>query len=196
LIVAHARPDQAGQVQAYRDQVAALASGGAVSQPVPLGDIWQVTLVPKDAALASPTKALVKSIRALEPPFRADIGGVTAEFLDQRATLASRIPWAIAVLVGSTLILLFLMTGSVVLPIKAVLMNTLTVSATFGVLVMIFQWGNLTHLLAFESCCLRSRSPSPPTTARSCWRASLRPGHADATIRPRWPKAWRGPVGS
>jgi RND superfamily putative drug exporter len=151
LIVAHARPDQAGQVQAYRDQVAALASGGAVSQPVPLGDIWQVTLVPKDAALASPTKALVKSIRALEPPFRADIGGVTAEFLDQRATLASRIPWAIAVLVGSTLILLFLMTGSVVLPIKAVLMNTLTVSATFGVLVMIFQWGNLTHLLAFES---------------------------------------------
>ena len=151
LIVAHARPDQAGQVQAYRDQIAALASGGAASQPVPLGDIWQVNLVPKDGALASPTKDLVKRIRALEPPFRADIGGVTAEFLDQRATLASRIPWAIAILVGSTLILLFLMTGSVVLPIKAVLMNTLTVSATFGLLVMIFQWGNLTNLLAFES---------------------------------------------
>ena len=151
LIVARARPDQAAAMQSYRDQVAGLASGGAVSQPTRLGDIWRVDVVPRDGSLAPATKELVSKIRALQPPFRVDVGGVTAQFLDQRSTLASRIPWAIAVLVGSTLILLFLMTGSVVLPIKAVLMNTLTVSATFGVLVMIFQWGNLTNLLAFES---------------------------------------------
>jgi len=151
LIVAHAGAIQSPEVRAYREQVASLATGGAVSPPVPLGDIWRLDVIPKDGALAPATKDLVSQIRALRPPFRVDVGGVTAQFLDQRSTLSSRIPWAIAVLVGSTLILLFLMTGSVVLPIKAVLMNTLTVSATFGLLVMIFQWGNLTNLLSFES---------------------------------------------
>ena len=57
----------------------------------------------------------------------------------------------LAVVIASTLIVLFLMTGSVVLPVKAVLMNALSLSAVFGILVLIFQDGNLQGLLSYQS---------------------------------------------
>lgn len=151
LIAAAADATQAGEVRAYRDRVAALAPDAAVTPPVALDGLWRIDVVPREGSLTDATKDLVRDIRALPTPFGADVAGPTAQFLDQKSVLASRIPWAVAILVGTTLILLFLLTGSVVLPIKAVLMNLLTVSATFGLLVMIFQWGNLEGLLAYES---------------------------------------------
>ena len=91
----------------------------------------------------------------------------------------------LAIVIGSTLIILFLMTGSVVLPIKAVMMNALSLSAMLGILVLIFQDGHLQGLLVVpaatarstrpsRSSCSRSGSGSPPTTACSCSRGSRR----------------------
>ena len=77
------------------------------------------------------------------------VGGTTAGLVDELASLGATLPW-MALLVGvSTFVLLFLAFGSVVLPLKAIVMNVLSLSATFGVVVWIFQWGHLSGLLRF-----------------------------------------------
>jgi uncharacterized membrane protein YdfJ with MMPL/SSD domain len=79
------------------------------------------------------------------------IGGAPAELVDQRHSLAVHIPWALAFIVLSTALILFLMTGSAVLPLIALAMNTLTVSVAFGVLVFVFQDGRLEGFLGYTS---------------------------------------------
>jgi RND superfamily putative drug exporter len=78
------------------------------------------------------------------------VTGNTARFLDLQTSLVSHLPAAVAIIVVMTTVVLFLMTGSVVLPLKQLLMNLLTLSAVLGVLVMIFQEGRLTGLLGYE----------------------------------------------
>jgi RND superfamily putative drug exporter len=90
-------------------------------------------------------------MRALDVPYPVQVGGETAGFLDQQESIGSSLPLALAILATTTLVILFAMTGSVVLPVKALLMNLLTVSAAFGLLVLIFQDGRLEELLAYES---------------------------------------------
>ena len=95
---------------------------------------------------------VVKAIRAIDPANGLEIlvGGETAQLIDTKDSLFSSIPWALLFVSGVTFVVLFLMFGSVVLPLKAVAMNALSIGATFGVLVWIFQDGNLTGLLSFE----------------------------------------------
>ena len=81
----------------------------------------------------------------------ARVGGQTAAFVDLQSSLAERLPIALAILCVTTLILLFLMTGSVVLPVKALIMNLLTLSAAFGLLVLIFQDGRFESLLDYTT---------------------------------------------
>ncbi|MBI5330973.1 MAG: MMPL family transporter [Betaproteobacteria bacterium] len=97
-------------------------------------------------------RELVRTIRALPlpPEFRTvQVGGFPAFHLDYLESLARYVPWAIAAIVGVIFVLLFLMLGSVILPLKAVLTNLLSLSATFGALVWIFQDGHLSGLLNF-----------------------------------------------
>jgi uncharacterized membrane protein YdfJ with MMPL/SSD domain len=102
-------------------------------------------------ALSETSKELVRGIRAQDAPYPILVGGETAMFLDQQSALADSLPLGLALLAGTTLIILFLMTGSVVLPVKALVMNLLTVSAAFGLLVLIFQDGRGEGILGFES---------------------------------------------
>ena len=90
-------------------------------------------------------------MRAVDAPFRVQGGGSTAEFIDQQAALGERIPLALVILTTTTLVILFLMTGSVVLPVKTLIMNLLTLSAAFGILKLIFQDGRLEGLLGYTS---------------------------------------------
>jgi RND superfamily putative drug exporter len=107
-------------------------------------------VLPKARPLNSATIDLVKTIRAQHNP-RVQVTGATAAFLDQKSSISSRL-WLMAViLVGLTASVLFLMTDSVVLPIKTMIMNLLSVSAAFGILVLIFQEGHLEGLLDFKS---------------------------------------------
>ena len=92
-------------------------------------------------------------LRAL--PGAAPVGGSTAQYLDQKHTLGSRIPLAIVLLCVVTFLLLFAATRSLVLPLKALLMNALTLAATFGILVFVFQDGRLEGLLGYRA---RARS--------------------------------------
>jgi RND superfamily putative drug exporter len=79
------------------------------------------------------------------------VAGQTAAFVDLKHSLGTHLPLVLGVIVAATLMALFLMTGSVVLPIKAVVMNVLTLSAAFGLLVLIFQDGRLQGLLGYRS---------------------------------------------
>ncbi len=96
---------------------------------------------------------MVKAIRDIEASNGLEflVGGVTAQLVDTKDSLYDSIPWALLFVFGVTFIVLFLMFGSVVLPLKAVIMNALSIGATFGVLVWIFQDGNLAGPLNFES---------------------------------------------
>jgi uncharacterized membrane protein YdfJ with MMPL/SSD domain len=94
---------------------------------------------------------VVRHARAEGWATRALIGGAPAELIDQRHSLATHLPLALGFIVLSTALILFLMTGSVVLPLVALLLNTLTVSVAFGVLVFIFQDGRLEGTLNYTS---------------------------------------------
>ena len=104
---------------------------------------------------ASPTEArdLVGEVRAVPAPEGAEVlvGGRAADLRDLLSSLGSTLPWMGLFVVGVTLVLLFLAFGSVVLPVKAVVMNVLSLAASFGALVWIFQDGHLSSLLGFTS---------------------------------------------
>ncbi|MCW2579157.1 MAG: family transporter, partial [Blastococcus sp.] len=77
------------------------------------------------------------------------IGGQSAELTDLLDSLASLLPWMALIVVATTFVVLFLAFGSIVLPVKAVLMNVLSLGASFGALVWIFQDGHLSGFLNF-----------------------------------------------
>jgi uncharacterized membrane protein YdfJ with MMPL/SSD domain len=79
------------------------------------------------------------------------VTGSAAFFADRKTSLADHLPVMLAIVVTTTFIVLFLMTGSIVLPIKTLLMNFLTISATFGAMVFVFQDGRLEGLLGYTS---------------------------------------------
>ena len=105
-----------------------------------------------DKALAESSQDSVKAIRALTPPAAtaALVSGNTAGFIDQKQSLAEHLPLLIAIICATTLILLFLLTGSVILPLKTLLMNAMTLGATLGILVLAFQDGWLDGLFAYS----------------------------------------------
>ncbi|HET8593400.1 MAG TPA: MMPL family transporter, partial [Solirubrobacterales bacterium] len=95
----------------------------------------------------------VKEIRDLPVPdgSRVLVAGAAAHFVDLQSSLERHAPIALAIVILATLIVLFLMTGSVILPIKQLVMNVLTLSAVFGILVFVFQDGRLEGLLDYRS---------------------------------------------
>jgi RND superfamily putative drug exporter len=103
--------------------------------------------------ITGPARDLVESIRELPEPVGSQVlvGGRAAELQDLLSSLRSTLPWMGLFVVGVTLVLLFLAFGSVVLPLKAVAMNVLSLSASFGALVWIFQDGHLSGLLGFTT---------------------------------------------
>ncbi|HEX2774909.1 MAG TPA: MMPL family transporter [Micromonosporaceae bacterium] len=96
------------------------------------------------------SRDLVRAIRALDTPVPLLVGGPAAEIVDYQASVAERLPYVLLVLLLATAVLLFALTGSVVVPVKALLMNALTLLATLGILVVVFQWGVGAALLGVE----------------------------------------------
>ena len=149
-VVAQAAPGP--ELERYVDRLRALPGVEEVNPPQRLDrDTSLVNVVAKGSALGDDAQELVRDVRAVPAPFSALAGGNTAEFVDLKASLTDHLPLALAIVVVATLLVLFLMTGSVILPLKAVLMNVLTLSAAFGVLVLVFQDGRLEGLLDYSS---------------------------------------------
>lgn len=151
LIAARAPRDAEAEVAAYAARLGRLPGVQAVPSVQPADGLWRIDLASEDTALSDRSKELVRDIREVEAPFGVRVGGQTAEFLDQQSSLAGSLPLAVLILATTTLVILFAMTGSVILPIKQLLMNVLSLGAAFGLLVLIFQEGNLEGLLDFTS---------------------------------------------
>jgi trehalose monomycolate/heme transporter len=115
------------------------------------GGIARIDLRYGPAPLSAAARQIVQHVRDVAPPAgaRVYVGGQSAQLVDELASLSATLPWMALVMAAATFVLLFLAFGSVVLPVKAVVMNLLSLSATFGVVVWIFQEGHLSGLLQF-----------------------------------------------
>jgi len=154
LTIAITTGDGAGatQVEAYAHEVNALPGVASPGTPVQLDDTtWQLDVAAEGEPDGDVAQRLVEETRAVDviPGIDALVAGPAADFVDQQSAIGSRLPLALGLLVALTLLVLWLMTGSVVLPVKAVLMNALTVAASLGVLTFVYQDGRLTGLLGY-----------------------------------------------
>jgi RND superfamily putative drug exporter len=153
VIAAVSAPESArAEVAAFADRVAAVDGIERVAPPQYAGDgVWSVGAIATGDPSGEAAQNAVHAIRDLPARFDVRVGGDAAEFVDQQAAIASRLLPAIILLVGLTLVVLWVMTGSVVLPVKAVAMNALTVGAALAPLALIYQHGHLEGVLGYTS---------------------------------------------
>ncbi len=138
------------RAQRYAAAVRALPDAAVVPPPRQLaGGLWEIEGSTGAAFLADSSQRLVHAMRAL--PGDALVGGSTAQFLDQKHAIGAQLPLAIALICAATFLLLLAATRSLVLPLKALVMNALTLGATLGILVFVFQDGRLQGLLGYQS---------------------------------------------
>jgi len=110
-----------------------------------------LAVVPSVEAYSSAGEDLVARVRALPAPFPVQVTGPSARLVDTKAALLGHLPLAGAIIAVVTFLLLFLMTGSMVIPLKALLLNVLSLSAVYGAIVFVFQDGHLAGLLGFTA---------------------------------------------
>ncbi len=131
--------------------------GQQVAPPSPASQRFQgptgtwLSVVPAIEPISAQGEQLVHDIRSTPAPFATLVGGPSAQLVDSKASIFGRLPLALGIIALVTFVVLFLMTGSVIVPLKALVLNVLSLSATFGALVFIFQEGHLANLLHFTS---------------------------------------------
>jgi RND superfamily putative drug exporter len=131
--------------------------GRKVAEPGPLSPrfraahgVW-LSVVPSVEAYSEKGERLAQAVRNTPAPFPVLVTGPSAELVDSKESLFARLPIALGLVALATFVLLFLMFGSILVPIKALILNVLSLSATFGALVWIFQDGNLSGVLDFTA---------------------------------------------
>ncbi|WNI15607.1 MMPL family transporter [Actinacidiphila sp. ITFR-21] len=142
-----------GRLTDYDHRVAALPGVVRVDGPFTTtgSDTAYVTVLPRGEAVDTATQNLVKEIRAVPAGFHASVTGQAAILVDSKDAIAQKLPWAAGIIALVTLLLVFLLTGSVVIPLQAVLLNALSLTAMFGAVVWVFQDGHLSGLLDFTA---------------------------------------------
>jgi trehalose monomycolate/heme transporter len=146
-------PAQQAALAGYLSRVAHLPGVTGAQVTGVHGDVARVDLRYGANATSAAARALVTRVRSVPAPAGAQVlvGGATAALVDELGSLGATLPWMALVVCLATFVLLFLAFGSVVLPVKAIVMNVLSLSATFGVVVWIFQEGHLSGLLGFTA---------------------------------------------
>ncbi|MFE1233823.1 MMPL family transporter [Streptomyces sp. NPDC058745] len=139
----------------YRERIADLPGVERVDGPVTSGSGARAhasfTVVPEGEAVGEGAQRVVGELRAQEAPFDTSVTGAAAVLTDSKDAIADRLPWAAAIIVVITLLLVFLLTGSVLIPLQAVVLNALSLTAMFGAVVWVFQEGHLSGLLGFTA---------------------------------------------
>ncbi|MDQ2897775.1 MAG: MMPL family transporter, partial [Actinomycetota bacterium] len=139
-------------VQRYAGRLATIPGVSGPAQARDLGHAtWQIDLAVTGDSSGPVAQRLVGAIRAQGRPFGVHVTGDAAAFVDQQASIGSHLPLAVGLLAALTFIVLWLMTDSIVLPAKALIMNALTVGAALTPLVLIYQHGRLTGVLGYTS---------------------------------------------
>jgi RND superfamily putative drug exporter len=153
IVVAVDAPRSAGpEVTAYAAEVGGVPGVRSVDRPQYAGgSTWVINAVPAGEALSGQSQDAVQGIRDLAAPAPVLVGGSTADFVDNRASIAAHLPAAIAVIAAATIILIFLLTGSLVLALLSIVMNALTLVATMGILAIGFGEGAFESIFGFDS---------------------------------------------
>ncbi|MEI2777855.1 MAG: MMPL family transporter [Tetrasphaera sp.] len=139
------------QVTAFADALANRPGVGSVLPPVERADgVVILGISTSDGPTGRAARQVAAGLRADRPPFEAWTVGQASALEDYLATVREGAPLAIGFVVLATLVLLFLMTGSIVIPVKALVMNVLSLGATLGIVVFIFQKGNFAGILDFS----------------------------------------------
>jgi RND superfamily putative drug exporter len=170
IVIAGTTPADAGAVDAYAAVVSALDGvarvdgpggtfvDGALAMPptersaqLATAGAARLTVTPAIEMVSSRGESLIRAVRHVATPLDVAVGGDTAELVDTKASIGSRLPLALAIIVVATAVLLFLLSGSVLVPLKALVLNALSLTATFGAMVWIFQDGHLAGLLGITA---------------------------------------------
>jgi len=133
-------------VNTYALQIGQVAEIVRVGTPEVKGDDVRLVAIHSMAPRTPEAQALINAIREIESPLEVLVGGVAADYADTQDAIAEMLPWVLLWITITVLILLFLFTGSVLLPIKAIVLNLLSLAATMGVLTWVFIDGNLNFL--------------------------------------------------
>ncbi len=153
--LALSRVDGVERVDAYTGIYAAGAqvvpSNAFTTERFGRPDSTYLSVVPGVEPLSTAGERLTKDVRGVEAPFPVKVTGTSAMLVDSKSTILGKLPIAALMIGVITFALLFLMFGSVVIPAKAIALNILSLSATFGAMVWIFQSGNLSGFLDFTA---------------------------------------------
>ena len=135
------------EVASYQAKIQNISGIVRVGQPEIMGNDLRFTAVHSMNPRTNEAESLIKKVRAVQAPTGTLIGGVAADYTDTQAGIAKTLPWALGWIGLGVLILLFLFTGSVILPIKAVVLNIISLAAMMGALTWIFIDGHMTWLV-------------------------------------------------
>jgi len=139
--------EKSAEVATYAKKIAEISGVIGVAEPQVIGN--DVRLVAYQAMLPRTPEAqsLIHAVRDVPAPKGALVGGVAADYTDSQDGISSTLPWALGWIALSVFVLIFIFTGSIILPIKAVLLNVLSLAATMGVLTWVFIDGHLQWLV-------------------------------------------------
>jgi RND superfamily putative drug exporter len=143
-------PDGAGREDSLNTFLASAKTVDGITRVSALeyvGKDIRVQIIPGTSSRSQDAERLIKELRALEKPDGLLIGGAAADFTDSQGGIARTLPWALGWIGITVFILIFIFTGSIILPIKAVLLNGLSLVATLGVITWVFIEGNLKWLV-------------------------------------------------
>jgi putative drug exporter of the RND superfamily len=140
----------ASEVDTFVDDVRGVEGVADVTVESADAGSW-LNVVPAVVPRSAEGEALVKEIRGIDAPFGFGVEGAAAELVDTKDAIYDRLPLALAIVGLATIVLLFAVFGSVLVPIKAIVLNLLSLTATFGAMVWIFQDGHLSGVLDFTA---------------------------------------------
>ena len=135
------------QITSYSQEVAKVSGVLSVLPPQVIGEDVRVIAYQSMLPRTPDAQKLIHDIRDIKAPSGTLIGGVAADYTDSQDGISSTLPWALGWIAISVLILIFIFTGSIILPIKAILLNVLSLAATMGVLTWVFIDGHLQWLV-------------------------------------------------
>ncbi len=133
-------------VNSYAASLSQISEIVRVSSPEVKGAAVRLVAIHSMAPRTLEAETLIRDIRDIDSTLEVLVGGVAADYTDTQEGIAETLPWVLIWVTIAVLILLFLFTGSVLLPIKAILLNYISLAATMGILTWVFIDGNLNFL--------------------------------------------------
>jgi RND superfamily putative drug exporter len=135
------------EISTYAAKIGQLDGIVGVVPPVTIGQDVRVVAYQEMLPRTPESQELIHNVRNVDSPVGTLVGGVAADYTDSQDGIARTLPWALGWIVLSVLVLIFIFTGSIILPIKAVILNFLSLGATMGALTWVFIDGNLQWLV-------------------------------------------------